>query len=356
MTYRNLVKWVIFCLVPTFSAAAFYIFFANPARASDQLPGERPQTFFDSKLIAGKSVYQKGETAAIFGTGFRQFEEVTIKIEQFDNFLGQTQLCGTWIVVADEKGNFYTNWTVPFEGRFIVNGTGSLSEQEAETSFTSPVTPVFVPGNPTCAAINASSDPAFAHITSDWGLKLDPPASGIFTFTNSAGTILQGGASPSPSTSVTVNLTGGAILDWSATRAIQAVIVKAGSGANVYPYNPFAFGDTGLITPGGHNSSHLVFCIPDSGMTAARVPVGGRVYDHGGQGLARTTLTIQNTQTSETRTVVTNSFGAYRFDEMEVGYVYLIGARNKKFSFENGVRAIQLNDAIENLDFKTLPR
>jgi hypothetical protein len=356
MTYRNLVKWVIFSLALPLSAAAFYIFFAKPVRAFDQLPGERSPTFFNSTLTTGQSVYQKGENAAIFGTGFRQFEEVTIKIEQFDGFPGQAQLRGTWIVVADEKGDFYTNFVVPFAGRFIVNGTGSLSEQEAETVFTSPVPPVFVSGNPTCASINASDDPAFAHITSDWGLKLDPPASGTFPFINSAGTVLQGGASPSPSTSVTVDLTGGTNADWSATRAIQAVIVKAGAGANVYPYNPFAFGDAGLITPGGHNFSHLVFCIPDSGMTAARVSVSGRVYDHGGQGLARTTLTIQNTQTSETRTVVTNSFGNYRFDQMEVGYVYLVGARNKKFSFENGIRTIQLNDAIENLDFKTLPR
>lgn len=356
MTERNLVKWLIFGVALMFTPAALYFFAGNPPPASGESFREQPPVSFNSKLTTDKSVYKKGENAAIYGTGFREFEEVAINIEQFDIYPGQRRLRETWLVVADEKGNFTSNWVVPFAGRFIVKGIGGASEQEVETVVAGAATPVFVSGNPTCAAINASSDPAFAHITSDWGFKIDPPAGGNFPFINSAGTILQGGASPSPTTSVTVNLTSGTTMDWSATRAVQAVIVKAGAGANVYPYNPFAFGDTGLATPGGHGFSHLVFCIPDSGSTAARVPVSGRVFDHGGQGLARTTLTIVNTNTSETWTAVSNSLGSYRFDGMEVGFVYLISARNKKFTFENGTRSFQLTDAIENLDFKTLPR
>jgi len=144
-------------------------------------------------------------------------------------------------------------------------------------------------------------------------------------------------------------------MDWSATRAIQTVIVKAGTGANVYPYNPLSFADTALITPGGHEFSHITFCFPDFVPTAAKVSVTGRVTDDFGDGLPRTTLTILNTHTSESRTTASHSFGFYRFDDLEVGNIYVISVQNKKYSFESDTHTFVLNDATENMDFKTSP-
>src|SRR5215204_4411744 len=97
--------------------------------------------------------------------------------------------------------NFVSNWIVPFDGRFVVKGSGSLSKQEPETVIASAVAPVYVEGNPQCSDINASSDPTFAHINSNWGMKIGPPASGTFTFTNGADRELQGGAFASAFTS-----------------------------------------------------------------------------------------------------------------------------------------------------------
>jgi len=356
MTKGNLTKFVIFAVAALFISATFYISAEQSVYASTDSVFNKQKTSVNPKLTTEKAVYKRGETAVIYGTGFRKFEEVTLKIEQHDYLLRQDVLRGTWVAVADEKGKFVSNWIVPSEGNFVVKGVGKISEQEIQTVIASSVTPVFVSGNPTCTDINASSDPAFAHITSDFGLKIDPPASGTFTFTNSGGTVLQGGAPANAGQSITLNLTSGTTMDWSATRTIKAVIVKAGAGANVYPYNPFSFGDTNLVTPGGHGFSHFVVCFDNSVTTAARVSVGGRVTDDFGNGLARTTLTIVNTANSERFTTVSNSFGYYQFDGLEVGNFYIISAYNKRYTFETDTHVLNLNDAVEDMDFRASPQ
>jgi hypothetical protein len=66
---------------------------------------------------------------------------------------------------------------------------------------------------------------------------------------------------------VTMTVTDGTTIDWSSNVGVDAVIVKAGSAANVYAYDPPAesFGDTGLVTPDNSSGSpaglsHIVFC------------------------------------------------------------------------------------------------
>ncbi len=108
------------------------------------------------------------------------------------------------------------------------------------------VTPTFVGGNPTCQDLGYT-----------YGFKPTAPSEA-----NPSGThTLLGGAD-----TITITVTGTSI-DWTSTLGMDAVIVKAGDGANVYRYDPPAesFGDTNLITPlnnGGQqaNLSHLVFC------------------------------------------------------------------------------------------------
>ena len=352
MTKRSLIKFVILCTVVSFIAAGFYNFAGISALAFSDKPDRRQKPFAVSELKTEKAIYKKGENAVIFGTGFRQFEQVTIKIEQFDNQIQQNVLRGTWVAVADEKGAFVSTWIVPFDGKFVVKGFGSESKQETETLITASVTPVVVAGNPNCAALNASNDPAFAHITSNFGFKIDPPASGTFTFTNGAGRELTGGAPPSPTSAVTVAIQNSTTFDWSANRTIKAVIVKGGPNAKVYPYNPFSFGDTTLTTV--NNSfgiSHIEFCFDNSVTTAARVSISGRVTDEFGNPISRTTLTIMNTNTSESKSVISNSFGYYQFDGLEVGNFYIVSASNKRYSFETNQQMFVLNDAIGDLNF-----
>lgn len=224
----------------------------------------------DAGLTTEKRVYGQGETVVIKGSGFAGFEEITIKVEQYDELSEQNILHGAWTVFADGKGNFSSNWEVLLKGNFTITGSGSKSGQEVQTVIAASVTPVLLPGNPSCATLNASSDPAFAHITSNWGWKYDAPTNGTFTYTNATNRTLTGGAPADPANSLTISNLTETTFDWSSTRSISALIVKAGPAANVYPYNPASFGDTNLNTGNGLGVSHIEVCF---GPAAASITI-----------------------------------------------------------------------------------
>jgi len=56
--------------------------------------------------------------------------------------------------------------------------------------------------------------------------------------------------------------------DWDADNSVGAVIVKAGTGANVYYYDPQALGDIELEGYAGKEISHVVFCWNPDGTCA----------------------------------------------------------------------------------------
>ena len=89
------------------------------------------------------------------------------------------------------------------------------------------VTPVVIANNPTCIDLGY-----------DFGFKIDPPTPGIYPVGNG---------------SITWTSTDGVYFDWNSTFGIDAVLVKGGSNARLYTYNPpaLAFGDTGLHSPLG---------------------------------------------------------------------------------------------------------
>jgi hypothetical protein len=99
-------------------------------------------------------------------------------------------------------------------------------------------------GTPTPASDNPScADHGFLQLT-----KFDPPPS--------SGTDSQEG--------VTISITGSdgdqaTEFSWSSTTAIDLVIVKAGDGANVYPYEE-VIADTGLFGPANKGIGHISFC------------------------------------------------------------------------------------------------
>ncbi len=118
------------------------------------------------------------------------------------------------------------------------------------------VDPQFVGGNPSC------TDRGY-----DVGFKPqpEPPPSGTYTF---------------PGTSETVTITSnGTNFDWTSTLGIDAVIVKGGSNANVYAYDPEATTDDALHSPINPNNdqpfaiSHIEFCY-DWELTAEKTAAG----------------------------------------------------------------------------------
>lgn len=214
-------------------------------------------------------------------------------------------------------------------------------------------TPIFVPGNPDCADLNAD-DTTFPQITGDWELKLDfASPNGSFPFTNGSGRVLIG--PPNANLFLMVASSGSTMSAWSIgpaaqiDRGISAVIVKGGPNANVYSYTTLSSGDTGpFTTPAGQEISHLTFCFEQViGPSAATVSVSGRVIADGQSvPLARVNIVDEHGQT---RSVVTNSFGYYRFDEVEVGQTYIISVFSKGHRFTS--RLISINDELTDLDF-----
>ncbi|HEY0461252.1 MAG TPA: carboxypeptidase-like regulatory domain-containing protein [Pyrinomonadaceae bacterium] len=412
----------------------------------------------ETRITTAKKAYVIGETVLIDGSGFGKFEQVTFSIERPDASQKINDLMANWTAFADENGNITGEWRIVSTGKFIIKATGGETGAETQTSIAS-VAPILVPGNPKCADLNASSDPAFAHITSDYGFKLEPPRSGTFPYTSSNGE-LTGGAPSDPGNSLTVSLVNNSTFDWSSTRSITAVIVKGGPEANVYAYDPAAFGDRGLSTPANRDISHIDVCfgpptasitiikdaqpnstqsfsftatgqanqnfsLVDNGVvgpdriqftnlngfgaahtvtvtegasapfslmqinctssggvqnnnvnvparfvtiqlepgesvvctfinavtTAAHVSASGKVADAFGNPISRARVTIQNTSNGETQTVLTNTFGEYLFEDLPAGSLYIVSVSHKRYVFSQGTQFLNLNDAVESLNF-----
>jgi hypothetical protein len=126
----------------------------------------------------------------------------------------------------------------------------------------------YVPGNPTCATLNA--DPFFDNIVSDFGFKLNEAPLGTFPLDKSNGGSLEGGAPSDSFNSVSIldvySVTLGQVFDWAATLGIDAVIVKGGPNSEAYVYVPESYGDIGLHAPTNptnntyYGISHIEFC------------------------------------------------------------------------------------------------
>ncbi|MBS1792510.1 MAG: hypothetical protein JSS81_01580 [Acidobacteria bacterium] len=92
----------------------------------------------------------------------------------------------------------------------------------------------------------------------------------------------------------------------------------------------------------------IVYAVP----TAARVTVGGRITANlTGLGGIRVTLTDN---AGVARTALTNSFGYYRFENVEVGGIYVVQAASKKYEFGNPLRVIYVGDELSDVDFEAL--
>lgn len=88
--------------------------------------------------------------------------------------------------------------------------------------------------------------------------------------------------------------------------------------------------------------------------TAANVTVGGRVATSEGQGVSRASVTLTSS-TGVTKNVLTNQFGYYKFDEVDVGETYTIAVNSKRYFFANSPRLVTVNDELTDMDFTASP-
>lgn len=85
-----------------------------------------------------------------------------------------------------------------------------------------------------------------------------------------------------------------------------------------------------------------------AGPTAASVSISGRVLAATGNALGKAKLSLTNSG-GETRFVVTNPFGYYRFDEVAVGETYILSVVSKQYEFTP--QMVSVFDELTELDF-----
>lgn len=168
------------------------------------------------------------------------------------------------------------------------------------------VTPILIPGNPTCVSQGY-----------DFGFKIDPPTPGTY---------------PVGPGSITWTTSDGVYLDWSSTFGIDAVLVKGGPNAHLYVYNPpvLAFGDTDLhspINPSGNPAaiSHVEFCfnrrdeVPEA-LIAIEKSVTPEIISlpHDSTLVTYTIIVSSIGETDALDVVLEDNFDAFYFPELEM--------------------------------------
>lgn len=99
------------------------------------------------------------------------------------------------------------------------------------------IEPTVVDGSPDCRDIGLG-----------FGFEIFGSAATTYRLTGDDGE-LTGGAARDAGSSLTISNSDGAFFDWTSTLAVDAVIVQAGSHANVFSYDSETTGDTGLHGP-----------------------------------------------------------------------------------------------------------
>ena len=107
----------------------------------------------------------------------------------------------------------------------------------------------------------------------------------------------------------------------------------------------------GTRSSGGNFSLYSGFWTPDDfAPTAASVIVGGRILTASGLGIRNVQVTI-TFPSGEMRSVMSSSFGYYRFTEIPTGGIYVISVAAKKYTFSQPTQIRQVQDDLQDVDF-----
>lgn len=336
--YKNFFCKQLFTIISVFLLTGTSQMLVAQTRSTNKIGGDRlaiadvSADKSSARIAAERNIYAAGENAVVNGQGYDQYEQVTVFVEQIDGAQKTDDVLASWTVVADEKGNINFNWQPSSSGSYRVKAVGA-AKRETQTSFFVARSVAVVSGNIKCKDLNPNYQE----------FKIDPPRSGTYSL-------------PGNNT-VTAKFYGGGaglkFVDFQSTASFGTVIVKGGNqGSNVYSYNPAQATDANLTTPTEQDISHVSFCyVPPFSTTAASAAVSGAVFGANGRALPRSMVTIQNLNTEETRTVVTNSFGRYRFNGLPVGDLYVVTITNKKAGFAGQSQSFVLNEDAENVNF-----
>jgi hypothetical protein len=85
--------------------------------------------------------------------------------------------------------------------------------------------------------------------------------------------------------------------------------------------------------------------------TAATVAISGRVATANGRAISRAVVTLTNSN-GGTRTLLTNTFGYFRFSEVEAGQIYVVSVSSKRYQFAPQILSVseEISDLIFTAD------
>jgi len=105
-----------------------------------------------------------------------------------------------------------------------------------------------------------------------------------------------------------------------------------------------------VSTGGNYNLRGGFWAFQTLAPTAATVNLTGRALIRNNVGLSRTMITLQNLSTGATKVTITNQFGYYHFQELDIG-LYLIRATRRALEFDPPEQTINLQDDLANVNF-----
>jgi hypothetical protein len=109
----------------------------------------------------------------------------------------------------------------------------------------------------------------------------------------------------------------------------------------------------GTMNDGSPNM--MLFTAP-SGPTAADAIVSGSVVNTNGRAIKDVRVVLYRASDGQIRTAITNMFGYFRFDQVEVGEFYTMYVQSKRFTFENSPYSFTLEDDFTSMSFIAMPR
>jgi len=112
----------------------------------------------------------------------------------------------------------------------------------------------------------------------------------------------------------------------------------------------FLFIDSFYSTSVGGGAYTLNFNCTTLAPTAAIVGVGGRVLTADGRPISKAQVSVV-LPSGVSRSTITNPFGFYRFEDIEVGQAYVFQVSSKSHRFANNAQLITVNNTIEDLNF-----
>jgi hypothetical protein len=86
--------------------------------------------------------------------------------------------------------------------------------------------------------------------------------------------------------------------------------------------------------------------------TAASATVEGRVLNLYGRGLQNAVVTLSGGTLLSPRMARTGSFGYFRFEDVEVGQVYILSVQSKRYGFGQNPQIISVLEDVTNIVFQ----